>query len=60
MDVTTLNFNYVSDIYNVLEGDVVSCSIPEPEKNGRGKIETNKPVHFVRNGFHAVVMPKSV
>ena len=60
MESTTLNFDYVSDVYNSLEGDVVSCIVPSDEKSGRGEIETCKPVHFQRNGFQAVVMPKKV
>ena len=59
MTETTLNFNYVNDIYNTLEGDVVTCIVPEPDKTPKGNIETWKPIHFMRNGYHAVVMPKS-
>ena len=60
MESTTLNFDYVSDVYSALEGDVVSCIVPPNEKTGLGEIETCKPVHFQRNGFQAVIMPKRV
>ena len=57
MESTTLNFDFVSDLYSALESKVVTCTIPADEKNGRGEIETCKPVHFVLNGYHAVIMP---
>lgn len=53
MKETTLNFNYVSDIYDTLKDDVVSCIVPAPDEN-----ETCRPVHFRLKGFHAVVMPR--
>ena len=60
MTKSTLNFNYVNDIYNALEGDAVVVTVPAAESFNDRELETCQPVHFTRNGFHAVVMPKKV
>jgi len=62
MQETTLNFNFVNDICVSID-DVVNCIVPESDTgwgSDGNKEVTSKPVHFVLNGFHAVIMPKRV
>ena len=52
MEVSTLDYAFVNDLCNVIN-DTISVIVPEPEEDNG----TCKPVHFVKNGYHAVLMP---
>ena len=57
MAKSTVNFNFINDLCNVIN-DVVSVIVPEPGTSyNDGEPETVKPIHFVKNGYHAVLMP---
>ena len=51
MEKTTLNYDFVNDLCSTVN-DTASVIVPEPDNN-----ETCKPVHIVKNGYHAVLMP---
>jgi hypothetical protein len=51
MSKSTLHFKFVADICESFDS-VADFIVPAPE-NG----ETCKPVHFIKNEYHAVVMP---
>ena len=62
MAKSTVNFNFINDLCNVFN-DLFSVIVPEPDtmSNNDNYIqdepETCKPIHFVNNGYHAVIMP---
>ena len=57
MAKSTVNFNFINDLCNVFD-DVVSVIVPEPDASFKdGEPETCNPIHFVKNGYHAVIMP---
>ena len=58
MAKSTVNFNFINDLCNVFD-DMVSVIVPEPSASSyrEGEPETCNPIHFVKNGYHAVIMP---
>ena len=57
MAKSTVNFNFINDLCNVFD-DIVSVIVPEPGTSyNDGEPETEKPIHFVKNGYQAVIMP---
>ena len=57
MAKSTVNFNFINDLCQVLD-DVVSVIVPEPDTSCTdGEPETCNPIHFVKIGYHAVIMP---
>ena len=62
MSGNVVNFNFVNDLCNVID-DTVSVIVPAPDNMGKNESftgETCKPIHFVKNGYHAVIMPIQV
>ena len=55
MAKSTVNFNFINDLCNVFD-DMVSVIVPAPTGDD-DDLETNGPIHFVKNGYHAVIMP---
>ena len=58
MAKSTVNFNFINDLCNVFD-DMISVIVPEPSASSyrEGEPETCNPIHFVKNGYHAVIMP---
>ena len=60
MTKSTVNFNFINDLCNVFD-DFFTVIVPEPtSKDSRAyskDLETDKPIHCVREGFHAAIMP---
>ena len=55
MAKSTVNFNFINDLCNVFD-DMVSVIVPAPTGDD-DDLETCNPIHFVKNGYHAVIMP---
>ena len=57
MAKSTVNFNFINDLCNVFN-DVFAVIVPEPGASyDDDEPETERPIHFVNNGYHAVIMP---
>ena len=55
MAKSTVNFNFINDLCSIFD-DMVSVIVPEPTGDD-DDLETNGPIHLVKNGYHAVIMP---
>ena len=59
MSSSTLEFSFINDLCSIFD-DVFAVIVPKPEGNHNDDLETCRPVHFIKNGYHAVVMPKLI